>query len=105
LIARWGGEEFLAVLPETDATAALAIAERLRFAVEQLKVALPDAGTISVTASAGVATWVPTAPDSDRPDWGALLRQADDALYRAKAAGRNRVEGPAPAGDGERTAG
>jgi PleD family two-component response regulator len=58
-----------------------------------------------VTVCVGVATWVPTGLDSDRPDWSALLRQADEALYRAKAAGRNRVEGPAPAGDGERTVG
>jgi diguanylate cyclase (GGDEF)-like protein len=105
LLARWGGEEFLAILPETDATAALAIAERLRLAVEQLKVAPRGAGTVSVTVCAGVATWVPAGPDSVRPDWSALMRQADDALYRAKAAGRNRVEGPARAGGGERTAG
>jgi diguanylate cyclase (GGDEF)-like protein len=104
LLARWGGEEFLAVLPETDAASARAVAERLRAAVERLRVEPPGASALSVTVSAGVATWVPPGPDADRPDGDALLREADVALYRAKSAGRNRVEGPGAAGEGARAA-
>jgi diguanylate cyclase (GGDEF)-like protein len=92
LLSRWGGEEFLAVLPETDADAARGIAERLRGAVERLRIERPGGDARAVTVSAGVATWAPPGPSCERPDRDALLRQADEALYRAKAAGRNRVE-------------
>jgi diguanylate cyclase (GGDEF)-like protein len=97
LLARWGGEEFLAVFPETDGAAARGIAERLRLAVQTLRVETGRGEPLSVTVSAGLATWVPAAPGVARPDGEALLRQADEALYRAKTAGRNRVEGPAGA--------
>ena len=92
LLARWGGEELLAILPETDRAAALGVAERLRGAVERLQVERTGGGAISVTVSAGVATWVPPGPGCARPDGDVLLRRADEALYRAKASGRNRVE-------------
>jgi diguanylate cyclase (GGDEF)-like protein len=98
LLARWGGEEFLALFPETDGPAALGVADRLRAAVERLKIEHDGSGVLSVTVSAGVATWVPPGPDADRPDGDALLKRADEALYRAKAAGRNRVEGSASLG-------
>jgi diguanylate cyclase (GGDEF)-like protein len=75
-IGRTGGEEFLVVLPETDARNAADIAERLRVAVE----------ATGVTISIGVTEW--TAAD----DFTALARRADDCLYRAKEQGRNRVE-------------
>lgn len=86
IVARYGGEEMALVLPETDARGALAIAERIRLAVEKAQHAT-EAGALGVTLSAGVATWpgVGESPDD-------LLAAADKALYRAKQSGRNRVE-------------
>jgi diguanylate cyclase (GGDEF)-like protein len=87
VVGRWGGEEFLLVLPRTGAAGALTIASRLREAVEQVRV--HHAGeTLGATASFGVATIVPgeEATDAD------AVKRADEALYRAKAGGRNRVE-------------
>jgi diguanylate cyclase (GGDEF)-like protein len=79
---RYGGEEFCVLLPATDALGACALAERLRAAT-----ALPATATMhAVTASFGVAVWEPG------DDAVTLLARADDALYRAKAAGRNCVE-------------
>jgi len=86
--ARYGGEEFVLILPETSKADALRVAERVRAAVAAapLVEAMGEAGR--VTLSAGVATFP---EDGDDPD--ALLRAADDALYAAKHAGRNRVVG------------
>jgi two-component system, cell cycle response regulator len=83
---RYGGEEFLIVLPEQDAEDAAATTDRLRRAVEDLGIPHAD-GTPRgvVTISAGVAM-SPEAEDAD-----ALLKAADTALYAAKEAGRNRV--------------
>jgi diguanylate cyclase (GGDEF)-like protein len=81
--ARIGGEEFALLTPGAGTEEALLIAERLRLAVAALDV-LPDR---SVTVSAGLASWPVDATDGD-----ALRRAADEALYRAKAAGKNRVE-------------
>jgi len=78
---RFGGEEFLVVLPGTDAAGALACAERIRARSEAT--AYPDAGRVTVTA--GVATYGGKEPVS------ALLARADHALYEGKSAGRNRV--------------
>jgi diguanylate cyclase (GGDEF)-like protein len=79
---RYGGEEFCLLLPDTDATDAFALAEHTR---EQIM--LPFEGTMrAMTASFGVATWQP----GDAAD--SMLGRADQALYRAKANGRNRVE-------------
>ena len=85
--ARYGGEEFVVIMPETDAEGALVIAERMRQAIQAL--ALPHAGSASgvVTVSVGVASgWPQTEAGGAQ-----LLRQADGALYDAKAAGRNRT--------------
>lgn len=83
LVGRVGGEEFLALLPDTDLPGAAVVAERLRAAVAALHV--PAAGG-PATASAGVAGLT----RSDHTP-GDLLRRADHALYQAKAAGRDRV--------------
>jgi two-component system chemotaxis response regulator CheY len=90
---RYGGEEFLVLLPEQSMEAAALAAERLRAAVEQLALPHPAGGV--VTVSAGVAS---LSDDNCRPD--ELFELADQALYRAKDGGRNRVEvheGAAPA--------
>jgi diguanylate cyclase (GGDEF)-like protein len=83
LAARYGGEEFLLLLPGTAKEEALAIAERIRDGIAAIKV--PGCEE-QITMSLGVATW--TAGES--PDQ--FIGQADAALYRAKNAGRNRVE-------------
>jgi diguanylate cyclase (GGDEF)-like protein len=90
LLGRWGGEEFLAVLPETDLAGAQVMAERLRQAIEAMRVE-HEGRLLSVTVSLGVAE-APAGFDPDARDADRLVARADEALYRAKAAGRNRVE-------------
>jgi diguanylate cyclase (GGDEF)-like protein len=87
LLVRFGGEEFCVLLPGEDEAGALVVADRIRAAVESASIPVGDQA-IRVTSSAGVAA---IRPDAERGlPW--LIRAADDALYRAKNAGRNRVE-------------
>lgn len=81
IVGRWGGEEFLIICFHTDVEGAKCLAEKLRSAIESTKI--EKVGTI--TASFGVAEFMPN-DDVDN-----LLGRADDALYAAKAQGRNRV--------------
>ncbi|MDI6711193.1 MAG: diguanylate cyclase [Bacillota bacterium] len=84
---RYGGEEFIICLPRTDCDQAAAVAERMRAGIERLSVPLAAGACVSVTSSFGVASLAgPEAQDID-----SLINQADKALYRAKAEGRNRV--------------
>lgn len=85
--ARYGGEEFVLLLPQTDLEGGVVVAERLREAVQALTFDHPF-DTLAVTVSVGVATF--PAPSVDSIDQ--LITKADEALYRAKRAGRNRVE-------------
>lgn len=85
LIARWGGEEFLAVLPGTDGPELLRIAERLRASLAETPFPLP-AGPLAVTASIGAALMEPGAARFEE-----ATQRADAALYAAKLQGRNRV--------------
>ena len=86
LIGRWGGEEFMVLLPATGTAQARAIAERIRLAVEALRVT--HGGTpIGVTLSIGIAEY-PT----DGSGLDTVFNRADERLYGAKHAGRNRVE-------------
>jgi diguanylate cyclase (GGDEF)-like protein len=93
LAGRYGGEEFALILPETDLAGALKLAERLRVKLEETAVELPSGGTLTATASFGVAVsdGLVTAEE--------LVAAADAALYAAKAAGKNCVF-PRPVGDG-----
>ncbi len=84
-VGRWGGEEFLCLLPDASRAQAVEIAERVRAGIEAAPVE-DDNRLIRVTASIGVVAY----PD-DATDPGALLAKADLALYEAKRAGRNRV--------------
>jgi diguanylate cyclase (GGDEF)-like protein len=88
LSARYGGEEFAVVMPETDQKAAVKVAERLRGTLAKLQLAHGAAGARpNVTFSIGIATRIPD--ETVCADW--LLMKADEALYAAKHAGRNRV--------------
>ena len=85
--ARYGGEEFAVLLPGVDPSSALAIAERIRSQIESTIISLAPGLTDRITVSIGVAS----APEQGL-ERVTLLRIADEALYRAKAAGRNRVD-------------
>ncbi|MFC5864551.1 diguanylate cyclase [Acidicapsa dinghuensis] len=87
LVARYGGEEFAVLLTETRIQGAMVIAERIRAAVEE-RVISADGNEISLTLSIGVTSH--TEEDAEAVE--ELLKRADEALYRAKAAGRNCVD-------------
>lgn len=84
-LGRYGGEEFILLLPETPLDRAVEVAERLRRMVENTKMRV-DGVEISVTLSIGAAAIGPDSKDSD-----SLVQSADRAMYQAKEAGRNRV--------------
>ena len=87
LACRYGGEEFVVVMPETDASFAYSVAERLRKSIETTPIEISRApGKIAITISIGIA-----ASEGERDTSEALLRRADQALYSAKRNGRNRV--------------
>jgi two-component system, cell cycle response regulator len=85
LAARWGGEEFVVVLPGTDLAGAAKLAERIRAALRRRVVVAPNGDRLSFTASFGVAAF---GGDGHAGD---LIAHADTALYRAKWAGKDRV--------------
>jgi diguanylate cyclase (GGDEF)-like protein len=85
IVGRFGGEEFVVLLPGADLKQAIGAAERCRAAVERMRI--PDAPYVSITASVGVAAFPDHAEDLD-----GLLKAADDAMYAAKAKGRNRTQ-------------
>lgn len=87
MVARFGGEEFVIVMPETDERGAVRFAERIRKRVEDYKFIASDGARIPVTVSIGVAIF--PAPYVDTID--DLFARADAAMYQAKASGRNRV--------------
>jgi diguanylate cyclase (GGDEF)-like protein len=86
-VGRYGGEEFMIILPGFDLQGAVALAERLRQSINDEGMNTPE-GMIPVTISLGV-----TLSDMERKlDMEALIKAADSALYKAKKNGRNRVE-------------
>ncbi len=91
---RYGGEEFLMILPQTDVAGAVIMAERMRAAIDGCPMHGPQSNTFKVTASLGAAEYC------DGDDEDLLVGRADAALYIAKDNGRNRVEiAPCPPSD------
>lgn len=91
--ARFGGEEFVVLLPDTETTDAVRLAERIRLEVSSTPFELPGGEQAQVTTSIGIAGITPEAKASDLKTLGdSLVARADVALYKAKADGRNRVE-------------
>lgn len=86
IVARFGGEEFVLLLPDTDQAGALEAGEKIRQAAADNPIPLSDNQYLKVTLSAGAAQWEP------KESFESLYQKADAALYRAKQAGRNRVE-------------
>ena len=93
LVSRYGGEEFVVLLPETDVAAAQAIAEQCRSAIQEANIPHPRSEAAgNVTVSLGVSSIVPKEGDDPR----SFLEGVDKLLYKAKYAGRNRVESIIP---------
>jgi two-component system chemotaxis family response regulator WspR len=87
-VARYGGEEFIILLPETDSSGAKLVAEKIRAEIENLHLPNPDSTVIPfITISLGVTTVVPEV----NADPNIYIKLVDEALYRAKNAGRNRI--------------
>lgn len=87
ILARYGGEEFIALLPDTHLDDALKIADCLRQRIEQTEVFLDQVQSLKFTISVGAAIL-----ETCETDLYTVIKQADIALYQAKANGRNRVE-------------
>ncbi len=83
-MGRYGGEEFLVILPGSNAAQACQLLNTIRMDFAQIRHPVPDT-TFACTFSGGVAQWAPSVSAED------LIKQADEALYQAKRAGRNRV--------------
>jgi diguanylate cyclase (GGDEF)-like protein len=85
VLARVGGEEFVVLFPNTARAAAESVAERIRALIATQELSVHDGRTVRFTVSAGVCELGPS------EDMQSLLRRADDAMYAAKRAGRNRL--------------
>jgi diguanylate cyclase (GGDEF)-like protein len=86
VFARFGGEEFIAILPETDMSGAITLAEKVRVTLERTAIELPEGAVLYKTVSIGVAE--ASAGDSD---FSKIILRSDEALYEAKTNGRNRI--------------
>ncbi|MDP6850178.1 MAG: diguanylate cyclase [Planctomycetota bacterium] len=87
-VGRWGGEEFLLVLPGADIIQSAEVAERCRVMLESQRITTPSGEVLQITSSFGAAS----TEGANRTDVMALVQQADKAMYWAKDAGRNRVK-------------
>jgi diguanylate cyclase (GGDEF)-like protein len=91
-MARYGGEEFAVLLVQTDKPTAIAIAERIRSRIAAQPIALPERKDLRVSLSVGVSTLLEAVRGADIDSKAReLVSGADNALYAAKRAGRNRV--------------
>jgi diguanylate cyclase (GGDEF)-like protein len=91
MVGRFGGEEFIVIMPGCDADAAFRIADRLRQDITTIKIPLDDGGVLTVTSSFGVAN-VDQQHEGARVDNAELLHQADVGMYNAKRSGKNTVK-------------
>jgi len=87
-IARWGGEEFVILLVNTDLEGAVEVAEKVRKSVEEAEILTEDGDMTGITVSIGINSVLPDLKTSSSE----FMTRADQALYKAKEAGRNRVE-------------
>jgi len=87
-LARFGGEEFIVLLPETDELMASGVGERIRIAISEMEIQAESYGNVTVTISGGISTKVGER-GAMNPD--GLIRQSDLAMYQAKEEGRNRI--------------
>ncbi|MCD6567691.1 MAG: diguanylate cyclase [Dehalococcoidia bacterium] len=92
-VGRYGGEEFIVVLPQTNTASVLEVAERIRRAVEAAVMQDSQGNAFGITVSTGVSAY---RPGDDRLS---IISRADDALYKAKENGRNRIESSPAEGD------
>jgi diguanylate cyclase (GGDEF)-like protein len=90
-IGRYGGEEFLVVLPETDIAGAVSVAEKIRSLVQSTAVPMADGSLARVTISIGLASLRDNHPRGERLSARDLIAAADRSLYEAKNKGRNRI--------------
>lgn len=86
-VSRWGGEEFLLLINETDAHNIVEIAERIRTTIESLNISLPSKNPIKATVTIGLTSIL----SGSRPTLEELINKADQALYQGKRGGRNQV--------------
>jgi diguanylate cyclase (GGDEF)-like protein len=86
-VVRWGGEEFAVILPDTDSNGAVHLAESIRKSVEGTEILLDGGKKTKITVSIGVHSLIP----AQRSSYNDFIRDADDALYKAKEEGRNRI--------------
>lgn len=86
IAGRYGGEEFIIILPQADLSSATVVAERIRNVIENAEMKDPGGNVFAITVSQGLSSWEPG------EDTHSLISRADEALYKAKENGRNRVE-------------
>jgi len=86
IVGRYGGEEFIIILPKTTLASAWVVAERLRTIIEQVEMKDSAGNVFAITVSQGLAGW------ERGEDTSSLISRADEALYKAKEKGRNRVQ-------------
>ncbi|PKL23121.1 MAG: hypothetical protein CVV47_16585 [Spirochaetae bacterium HGW-Spirochaetae-3] len=89
MVIRYGGEEFLAILPGADKASAISTADKIRILLEKKGVPLPSGKIQMLTASFGVASY----PEDGIDEYQAIFKRADERLYKAKRSGRNTVVG------------
>ena len=90
-VCRYGGEEFALILPNCDRNLAIEVAERIRARIAELRVASDSGIEVPTSISLGVTCWTQPKPSASNIA-DQLIKFADDAVYRAKASGRDRVE-------------